>query len=229
MADPLTILGIALSGLGAGSVVSPAVHAVRRFRRERARRRQARDTPQELFYRYIQIGFRIVVADREYIHRREAEIVSTRDGLTRFPWGSRPLGDIENRDERLDSDDPSVRLSLVDADPQVERLDGWNRRYIQLSKGLDRNASLRFVHTEWSVVTGKPLQHLLRWSPVTRCDRATLQVAFSSNPPDAVRFSVIAPTGEELEWSNVELDVVTGSFTRDIDDPVPGRYYKLSW
>lgn len=111
----------------------------------------------------------------------------------------------------------------------MERLDGWNRRYIQLSKPLPRNATLRFIHTERSVVTGKPLQHLLRWSPVTRCDRATLQVAFASEAPEQVRYSVIAPTGEELEWCMLELEVLTGSFTREIDTPIPGRYYKISW
>lgn len=193
MADPFTLVGIALSALGAGGAVNPAVQAARRFRRERARRHLTRDTPQELFYRSLCVGLRIVEPDREYIHRREAEIVSRRDGLTRLPWGSRAFGDIQNIDEELVSDDPAIGLSLVEADAQVERLDGWSRRYIQLSKPLNRNATLRFIHTERSIVTGKPLQHMLRWSPVTRCDRATLQVAFASHPPSTVRYSVISP------------------------------------
>jgi len=229
VADPFTLVGIALSALGAGGAMNPAVQAARRFRRERSRRLQTRDTPQDLFYRSICIGLRIVDTDREYIHRREAEIVSRRDGLARLPWGSRAFGDIQNIDEELVSNDPAIGLSLVEADPHVERLDGWTRRYIQLSKPLDRNAALRFVHTERSIVTGMPLQHMLRWSPVTRCDRATLQVAFASHPPGTVRYSVISPTGEELEWDLLERDVVTASFTRSIDGPIPGRYYKLSW
>ncbi|HET7461759.1 MAG TPA: hypothetical protein VFJ82_10955 [Longimicrobium sp.] len=229
MADPLTLLGIALSALGAGGAVNPAVQAARRIRRERSRRRQTHDTPQELFYRSICVGLRIVDADREYIHRREAVIVSRQDGLTRLPWGSRPLGDIQNVEEDLVSDNPAIGLSLVEADPHVERLDGWNRRYIQLSKPLDHNATLRFIHPERSIVTGKPLQHMLRWSPVTRCDQATVQVAFASNPPRTVRYSVISPTGEEVEWELLECDVVTASFTKAIDTPIPGRYYKLSW
>jgi hypothetical protein len=44
-----------------------------------------------------------------------------------------------------------------------------------------------------------------------------------------VRYSVISPTGEELEWDLLTRDVVTASFTREIDAPIPGRYYKLSW
>ena len=229
MADPLTLFGIVLSALGAGGAVNPTVQAVRRLRRERARRHLTRDTPQDLFYRSVCIGLRIVETDREYIHRREAEIVSRQNGLTRLPWGSRAFGDVQNIGEELVSDDPAIGLSLVEADPHVERLDGWNRRYIQLSKPLDRRGTLRFVHTERSIVTGQPLQHMLRWSPVTRCDRATLQVAFASHPPSTVRYSVISPTGEELEWEMLERDVVTASFTRSIDCPIPGRYYKLSW
>lgn len=229
MADPLTLVGIALSALGAGGAVNPAVQAARRIRRERSRRYQTRDTPEDLFYRSICIGLRVVETDREYIHRREAEIVSRQDGLIRLPWGTRPLGDIQNVEEELVSDNPAIGLSLVEADPQVERLDGWNRRYIQLSRPLDRKATLKFIHTERSIVTGKPLQHMLRWSPVTRCDRAELQVAFASNPPGTVRYSVISPTGEELEWEVLERDVVTASFTKAIDCPIPGRYYKLSW
>lgn len=87
MADPLTILGIALSALGAGGAVNPALQAVRRFRRERARRHQTRDTPQDLFYRSICIGLRIVQSDKEYIHRREAEIVVRKRRTNAVPVG----------------------------------------------------------------------------------------------------------------------------------------------
>jgi hypothetical protein len=121
VADPLTILGIALSALGAGGAVNPAVQAARRIRRERGRRHQTRDTPQDLFYRSICIGLRIVETDREYIHRREAGIVSRQDGLTRLPWGSRPLGDIQNVEEELVSNDPAIGLSLIEAEWCVRR------------------------------------------------------------------------------------------------------------
>lgn len=229
LADPMAILALVLSALGAGGVIRPSIDMLGRAREERRRRRETRETPQDFFYRSQFVGLRIVVPDQRYIHRREARLVSRSDSLTRVQWGSRPYGDVETTDEQLSSNHPSIRLSLVDAGENVDRTDGWHRRYLQFSQPLRRKHEIEFVHSESLVVKGKPLEHFLRWSPLTRCDRVTLQVAFATDPPSEVRYSAHASTGEELERSVVPLDAITGAFTQHVDAPIPGRYYKLTW
>jgi hypothetical protein len=229
LADPMTILALVLSALGAGGVIQPSVAALGKMREERRRRMETRETPQEFFYRSLVASLRIVVPDQQYFHRRVACLVSRSDNLTRVPWGSRPFGDVEVTDEQLTSSHPTIGLSLVDAGENVDRMDGWNRRYIQFSQPLRRKHEIEFVHLQSLVVKGKPLDHFLRWSPLTRCDRVMLQVAFATDPPGEVRYSAHAHTGEVLEWSLVPLDVITGAFTKHIDAPVTGRYYKLTW
>ncbi|MFL5537724.1 MAG: hypothetical protein ACJ8J0_01945 [Longimicrobiaceae bacterium] len=229
LADPMAILALVLSALGAGGVIRPSVALVGRAREERRRRKETRETPQDFFYKTLVAGLRAVEPDQRYVYRRVARLVSRSDSLTRVPWGSRPFGDVEITREVLDCSHPSIRLSLVDAGENVDRSDGWHRQYLQLSQPLRRGHEIEFVHSQSLVVTGKPLEHFLRWSPLTRCDQVTLQVAFAVDPPREVRYSAHACTGEELEWSLVPLDVITGSFTKHVDDPIPGRYYKLTW
>lgn len=229
LADPMAVVAFLLSALGAGGVVRPAVGALNRAREEWLRRRETRDTPQELYYRSCSAALRVAEADRKYVHRREACLVSRDDKLTRVPWGSRLFGDVQVVDEHLACDHPSIRLSLVDADSSVDREEGWSRRYVRLSKPLRRKEEIEFVHCQTLVATGKPLEPILRWSPQTRCDRITLTVAFASDPPRQVRYSAHRHSGEEIEWCWVPLDVITGSFTKQVDDPMPGRSYKLTW
>jgi hypothetical protein len=169
--DPIAVIGLVLSALGAGGVIRPSVAALGRVRDERRRRKETREAPQEFFYRSLVSSLRIVVPDQQYIHRRVACLVSRNDNLTRVPWGSRPFGDVETTDEQLTSSHPSIGLTLVDAGQNVDRIDGWNRRYIQFSQPLRRKHEIEWVHSQSLVVTGKPLEHFLRWSPVTRCDR----------------------------------------------------------
>ncbi|WP_325312500.1 hypothetical protein [Longimicrobium sp.] len=225
----MTLVSIALSALGAGGVLLPGARKVRGMAAERKRRRDTRETPQEFYYRRQTVALRVVVPDHTYIHRREARIVSRVASLSRVPWGSRPLGDIVVVDERLSSSHPTIRPSLVEADPNVDRADGWKRRYVRFGQPLRRNQEIEFVHVESLMVVGKPLEHFLRWSPVTRCDHITLQVAFASHPPAVARYSAHSSTGEELECDTLELDVIMGAYTVAIDNPVPGRYYKISW
>lgn len=228
-ADPMAAFAFVLSVLGAGGAVWPAVRGVAKVRDEWLRRRETRDTPRELYYRSCSAALRVVEANRTYVHRREAHLVSRDDKLTRVPWGSRLLGDVEVVDEQLSCDHPAIRLSLVEADSSVDRGEGWNRRYVQLSKPLRRKEEIEFVHCQTLVATGRPLEPILRWSPQTRCDRITLTVAFASDPPPRVRYSAHRHSGEEIEWCWVPLDVITGSFTIHVDDPMPGRSYKLAW
>ena len=229
LADPMAVVALVLSALGAGGVVWPAVGALGRLREERRRRRETRETPQEFYYVSCSAALRILSAGREYVHRREARLVSRHDKLSRVPWGSRPYGNVEVLEEQLISNHPSIRLSIVDASLPMDHVDGWNRRYIQLSHPLRRKEEIEFVHSQRLYVAGTPLKHVLRWSPLTRCDHVTLQVAFASDPPAQGRFTVHALTGEELEWSWLPLDVITGAFTKHVDDPVPGRYYQITW
>lgn len=229
LADPMAVVAFVLSALGAGGVIRPAVGAVSRTVEEWRRRRETRETPREFYYRSCSAALRIVEADRKYVHRREACLVSRDDKLTRVPWGSRFFGDVEVVDEHLGCDHPSIRLSLVEADSSVDRGEGWNRRYLQLSKPLRRREEIEFVHCQTLAATGRPLERILRWSPQTRCDRITLTVAFASDPPRQVRYSAHTHSGEEIKWCYVPLDVITGSFTQVVDDPMPGRSYKLAW
>jgi hypothetical protein len=229
MIDSVALVSIVLSALGAGSALLPGVRKARDVAAERRRRRETRETPPEFFYRRCVVALRVVAPDQRYIHRREAQIVSRSDRLARVPWGSRPFGEIQVLGEQITPSDPSLRLSLADADANVDQSDGWERRYVVFGQPLRRGQEVGFVHVQTAVAVGKPLEHFLRWSPVTRCDHVTLQVAFAQNPPATARYSAHAPTGEELEWAPVELDVITASFTVQIDNPVPGRYYKLRW
>jgi hypothetical protein len=229
MVDSVALVSIALSALGAGGVVLPGVRKVRGIAAERRRRRETREAPPEFYYRRCVIALRVVVPDQYYIHRREARLVSRSDRLTRLPWGTRPFGDIHVLDEHLIPSDPALRLSLVEADAHVDQSDGWQRRYIQFGQPLRRGQEAGFEHVQTVMVVGKPLEHFLRWSPITRCDHVTLQVAFAASPPATACYSVHSATGEELECGPVELDVITASFTVQIDNPIPGRYYKLRW
>jgi hypothetical protein len=229
MVDSVTLVSIVLSALGAGGVLMPGARKLRGMSVERRRRRDTRETPQEFYYHRQSVALRVVVPDQDYIHRREAHIVSRVPSLSRVPWGSRPIGDVVVVDERLTCDHPTIRLSLTDADPNVDRADGWTRRYVRFAQPLAHGQEIRFVHVESLRVVGKALEHFLRWSPVTRCDQTTLQVAFASQPPATVRYSAHSMTGEELECYTLELDVITGAYTVQIDNPVPGRYYKITW
>ncbi len=229
MIDTVTLVSIVLSAVGAGGGLLPAARKVRALARERRRRRDTRETPQEFYYRSCTMALRVVVPDQRYIHRREGLLVSRRDGLSRVPWGFRPCGEVEIVDERVSSRDPAMQLSLVDGEETLDQGDGWKRRYIQFGQPLRRHQEVGFVDVQHVVVVGKPLERFLRWSPVTRCDRITLQVAFASDPPATVRYFAYGPTGEQLESYPVELDVITGAFTVQIDKPIPGRYYKLRW
>lgn len=229
MVDSVTLVSIVLSALGAGGVLMPGARKLRGMSVERKRRRDTRETPQEFYYRNCTVGLRVVETDHRYIHRREARLVSCGRSLTRVPWGYRPFGDVAVVDERLESSDASMKLSLVEADANVDQSDGWRRRYIQFGQPLQRGQEVSFVHVQTLIVIGNPLEHFLRWSPITRCDCVTLQVAFATDPPDSVRYSVHASTAEELEWALLELDAITGAFSVRIDNPIPGRYYKLRW
>jgi hypothetical protein len=229
MVDSVTLASIVLSALGAGGVLVPGARKLRSMAVERKRRRDTRETPQEFYYRRQSVALRIVVPDQDYVHRREARIVSRVPSLSRVPWGSRPIGDVAVIGERLTCDHPTIRLSITEADPNVDRADGWTRRYVRFAHPLVRDQEIEFVHVESLRVVGKPLDHILRWSPVTRCDQITLQVAFASHPPATARYSAHSMTGEELECDTLELDVITGAYTVQIDNPVPGRYYKITW
>lgn len=229
MVDSVTLVSIVLSALGAGGVVLPGARKLRGIARERKRRRDTRETPPEFYYRSCTVELRVVATDQRYIHRREACLVSRGSSLMRVPWGYRPFGDVRIEDERLNPADASVKMTLVDADASVDQSDGWRRRYIQFGEPLRKGQEVSFVHLQVLTVVGKPLEHFLRWSPIARCDRVTLQVAFAVDPPATVRYSVHASTAEELEWSLLEVDEITGAFSVRIDNPVPGRYYKLRW
>ncbi|HEX6747722.1 MAG TPA: hypothetical protein VF092_10565 [Longimicrobium sp.] len=229
MIDTVTLVSIVLSAVGAGGGLLPAVRKIRALARERRRRRDTRETPQEFYYRSCLVALRVVVPDREYVQKREAVLVARRDGLVRVPWGSRPYGEIQVIDEHVTSPDPALAPAIVDAEATVDQSDGWTRRYMQFGRPLRRNQEAHFAHVQTTVVVGKPLEHFLRWSPVARCDHTTLQVAFAGRPPESVRYSAHGPTGEELEGAPVALDVITGAYTVQIDNPIPGRYYKLRW
>lgn len=228
-ADPMAVVALVLSALGAGGVVWPAVGALGRLRDERRRRRETRETPREFYYRTCSVALRVVVPEREYIHRREARLVSRHDKLAAVPWGSKPYGDVEVVHETLTTNHPSIRLSITDEGSSVDRLDGSHRRYIEFSEPVARKQEIEFVHAQTLVVTGKALEPFLRLSPLARCDRGTIQVAFALDPPARMRYSAHGPAGDELEWEWLPLDVITGAFTKEIDDLVPGRYYQITW
>jgi hypothetical protein len=229
MTDSVGLASIVLSALGAGGVLAPGVRRAHAFALERRRRRETREAPPEFFYRRCVVALRVVDPDRRYVHRREAQLIARKHGLTRVPWGHRPYGDVVAVDERLTLDTAALTASLVDPDANVDQSDGWRRRYVQFGRPLRRGEEVRFVHLQTFEVVGKPLEHVLRWSPITRCDEVVLQVAFASNPPRSVRYACYSSTGEELEWANLELDEITGAFTVRIDNPIPGRYYKVRW
>ena len=159
----------------------------------------------------------------------EAELVAGRDGVTRVLWGLRPWGDVALLDEALATDHPDVRLSFHDGGDDVECVDGWRRRYIHFSRGLRRGESIAIKATQRFTVVGRPLPPFLRFMPVTRCDRARLQVAFAGTPPLKATYEVFAASGERLGVRQVAVDEVTASFTHVVDRPIVGRYYKLAW
>lgn len=175
------------------------------------------------------VALRVVDLDRRYVHRREADLVARKDGLTRVPWGYRPTGDVIAIDERVTTDPPGLTASLVEADARVDQSDGWLRRYVQFGRPLRRGDAVRIEHLQTLEVVGKPLEHFLQWSPITRCDEVKLQVAFATNPPKTVRYSCHSSTGEEVEWREIAIDEITGAFTVVVDNPVLGRYYKVRW
>jgi hypothetical protein len=197
MLDSVTLVSIALSALGAGGVLVPGVRRMHAFTLEQRRRRETREAPAEFFYRRCVVALRIVDPDRRYIHRREADLVARKDGLMRVPWGHRSTGDVVAIEERIAIEPPGLTASLVAADANVDQSDGWLRRYVQFGRPLRRGEAVRIEHLETLEVIGKPLERFLRWSPVTRCDEVTLQVAFASNAPRTARYSCHTSTGEE--------------------------------
>lgn len=194
--------------------------------RELLRRRQTRGTHKDYYFRHQITGLRIVVPDKEYLHVREAEVIALREGLDAVFWGNRITGDVTVAEEWLDP--RSLHFAL--AEQSFGMFESWNRRKVCFEHPLGRRQSRVISHVQRLVVTGNtPMRPYLGWSSDARVDCVQMRVSFGSDPPAQAQYSEHTSDGTIIYSEALLLDRITASFTKRIDNPLPGRYYYIRW